>query len=191
MAEAERHDRARRRLNRRAAAGEADAGGEEAARDVHPQRTAIELGAHRQPEFCPRLGLAQRFRHARAQNLERRRHRYFHAPLRVVEYGDLRGDERRADAGRHRRVRPADDARNGHRELHARGDAERAFDNRKVVFAEVGARCGEFPVAGFRRRQMGALGCFGIEAHAEKHSEEVVEGRAGKRRLRESYWSGK
>ena len=40
-------------------------------------------------------------------------------------------------------------------------------------------------MAGFRRGQMGALGCLGIEAEAEKLSGEVVAGRAGKRRLRE------
>ena len=40
-------------------------------------------------------------------------------------------------------------------------------------------------MAGFRRRQMGALGRLGIEAKAEKLSGEVVVGRAGKRRLRE------
>jgi len=55
----------------------------------------------------------------------------------------------------------------------------------RVVGTKVGAGGGELPMAGFRRRQMGALGCLGIEAHAEKLSEEVVEGRAGKRRLRE------
>ena len=40
-------------------------------------------------------------------------------------------------------------------------------------------------MAGFRRRQMCALGCLGIEAEAEKLSRKVVDGRAGKRRLRE------
>ena len=40
-------------------------------------------------------------------------------------------------------------------------------------------------MAGFRRGQMGALGCLGIEAHAEKLSGEVVVGRAGQRRFRE------
>ena len=36
-----------------------------------------------------------------------------------------------------------------------------------------------------RRRQMGALGCGGIEAEAEKLPVEVVGGRAGERGLRE------
>ena len=40
-------------------------------------------------------------------------------------------------------------------------------------------------MAGFRRCQMSALGCLGIEAKAEKLSGEVVDGRAGKCRLRE------
>ena len=40
-------------------------------------------------------------------------------------------------------------------------------------------------MAGFRRRQMGALGCLGIEAEAKKLSGEIVAGRAGERRLRE------
>ena len=57
----------------------------------------------------------------------------------------------------------------------------------RIVGAEVGAGGGEFAVAGFRRRQMGALGCLGIEAQAKKLSGEVVGGRAGERRLREPW----
>ena len=55
----------------------------------------------------------------------------------------------------------------------------------RIVGAEVGAGGGEFAVAGLRRGQMGALGRLGIEAEAKKLSGEVVDGRAGKRRLRE------
>ena len=40
-------------------------------------------------------------------------------------------------------------------------------------------------MTGFRRCQMGTLGCLRIEAKAEKLSSEVVGGRAGKCRLRE------
>jgi hypothetical protein len=40
-------------------------------------------------------------------------------------------------------------------------------------------------VAGRCRGQMGALGCFGIEAQAEKLSGEVVRGLTDQRRLRE------
>ena len=45
----------------------------------------------------------------------------------------------------------------------------------RIVGAKVGAGGGEFAVAGFRRGQMGALGCLGIEAEAEKLSGEVVD----------------
>ena len=55
----------------------------------------------------------------------------------------------------------------------------------RIVGAEVGAGGGELAVAGFGRGQMGALGCLGIEADAEKLSGEVVVGRAGQRRFRE------
>ena len=55
----------------------------------------------------------------------------------------------------------------------------------RIVGAEVGAGGGELAVAGFGRGQMGALGCLGIEAEAEKLSGEVVAGRAGQRRFRE------
>ena len=54
-----------------------------------------------------------------------------------------------------------------------------------AVSAKVGAGGDEFAVAGFRRCQMSALGCLGIETKAEKLSGEVVDGRAGKCRLRE------
>src|SRR5262245_60387300 len=55
----------------------------------------------------------------------------------------------------------------------------------RIVGVKVGAGGGELTMAGFSRRQMGALGCLGIKAKAEKRSGEVVGGRAGKCRLRE------
>ena len=45
-----------------------------------------------------------------------------------------------------------------------------------IVGAKVGASCVELPMARFRRRQMGALGCRGIETEAEKRSGEIVAG---------------
>jgi len=55
----------------------------------------------------------------------------------------------------------------------------------RIVGAKVGTGGGELLVANFRCRQMGALGCLGIKAESEKLSVEVVDSRAGKRRLRE------
>ena len=55
----------------------------------------------------------------------------------------------------------------------------------RIVRAQIGTGCGQLAVTSFRCSQVGALRRFRIKAETETHSGEVVDRRAGKRRLRE------